>query len=810
MIRKRVLDLNGGLGGRAYAFQNSGFNIVEVIDNDKENCEILSKTIDSGKISNNNLLELEPNSLPDAEIIMAKYLQQTILANGKKISSKDYFNNIFIEIICQKMPYIFLLEVPESSINSSNEKDKLNEYVSNIRGLGYDISYEIYDEMNFSGYPVVGRQVYFVAKRNSIIGEFEFPKILYSKATNEIVNEKSGDIDNWYRSINFSTENWKKEQWYIKTLRNLSVANNIHMGSVRENYLVDSIGPRRFTHNELAKIKGLADINYNGCSNKRRMYNKIAYASNVYVVKAIASSINRFMEDNIIAKNILNSNTQKRKKKTKIEEKTEDTIFPKYKLKKISIEKLKGINNLELEFEKDLTAIMGVNGVGKSTILHALACTYAPFKEGDNRKFREFFTPNSDTTWNGSSFTVENYDGLKKICSLKKYEKKKDRWARYSTRPKRDVYYIGVDSCIPEIEKERSSSFIKYISKNANETNKHAEKIVETASYILQKDYEKLMIHETSKKNYIGVHTKGNITYSALSMGAGEQRVIKLLQTAYNANQYSMILIDELDLLLHADAFIKLIKKLSEIAKKRNLQVIFTTHALEMKDLEEYVDIKYLDYSGDKILVYNTIKPDLLYELSGKNDKLYSIYVEDKFAASIVNNIAKNLKMQRFINVIIVGSIENAFTVAAGKVLGREDLNKILIVTDGDKYTLDEDKKKRLKQVLSGTELEHETKVDQALSIITQFNLPKNTSPEKYIHSMLVATESDEECVICAKKITSTENNHDWIENIKDRIGIGDRVYDDIIETVAQNEEWENYVQNIKNWISKKNIEVQL
>ncbi|MBU4440774.1 MAG: hypothetical protein KJ779_14540, partial [Firmicutes bacterium] len=60
MIRKRVLDLNGGLGGRAYAFHKSGFNIVEVIDNDKENCEILKKTIEAEKISNTNLLELEP------------------------------------------------------------------------------------------------------------------------------------------------------------------------------------------------------------------------------------------------------------------------------------------------------------------------------------------------------------------------------------------------------------------------------------------------------------------------------------------------------------------------------------------------------------------------------------------------------------------------------------------------------------------------------------------------------------------------------------------------------------------------------
>ena len=50
-------------------------------------------------------------------------------------------------------------------------------------------------------------------------------------------------------------------------------------------------------------------------------------------------------------------------------------------------------------------------------------------------------------------------------------------------------------------------------------------------------------------------------------MGAGEQRVIKILQTAYSAYQYSLILIDEIDLLLHVDAFRKLIQTLSYIAR---------------------------------------------------------------------------------------------------------------------------------------------------------------------------------------------------------------------------------------------------
>lgn len=60
----------------------------------------------------------------------------------------------------------------------------------------------------------------------------------------------------------------------------------------------------------------------------------------------------------------------------------------------INIEKLKGLKNISIEIERNgLTAIMGVNGIGKSTILHALACVFKPkFSDGENYKFPVFFS----------------------------------------------------------------------------------------------------------------------------------------------------------------------------------------------------------------------------------------------------------------------------------------------------------------------------------------------------------------------------------------------------------------------------------
>lgn len=136
----------------------------------------------------------------------------------------------------------------------------------------------------------------------------------------------------------------------------------------------------------------------------------------------------------------------------------------------LSIKKLKGISSLdEIRFdEKPLTAILGPNGCGKSTILHALACCYKPVEGADqqNWQFRDFFTPTTDATWAGSSLEMvySHRDGATQFSNLRtEYRKNADRWSpRYTTRPERYVRFIGIKSCVPRIEEETYTSAINY------------------------------------------------------------------------------------------------------------------------------------------------------------------------------------------------------------------------------------------------------------------------------------------------------------------------------------------------------------
>lgn len=453
---------------------------------------------------------------------------------------------------------------------------------------------------------------------------------------------------------------------------------------------------------------------------------------------------------------------------------------------------------------------MGVNGSGKSTILHALACTFSPNSDIKDYKFNFFFTPTPDAMWKNSKLSIFYFDENSQKKVKREYRKDKDRWSpKYSTRPKRDVYYIGIDSCLPEIEKEKQTTFINY---NTNElNNKISEKIIKFASEILNKDYQSLTMHKTKRKEFIGVHTISDITYSSLSMGAGEQRLLKILNLVCSVNTYSLILIDEIDLLLHVSALKNLIKTLSEIAISRNLQIIFTTHSLVMSELTDYVDIRYIKKLEQKTVVYDSITPDIVYQLSDLVDKPLKVFVEDDLARTIVTHIAKELNIIKNTEIKCFGSIQNAFVLASSFVLEERNTDNILIVTDGDKYVTNEDKEQQLNKMLTGTEADHDEKIYQALSVISQFTLPSDLSPEEYIHKMLISMHDKSEITICAEEINSVSEKHEWIDKIVERMDISREIaLYQIIEHISEHSDWETYVHNVRSWMIKKREELHL
>lgn len=276
---KTVVDLNAGIGGRIIAFSKQGFEIKEVYEIDNENIEYLSNFLGNKKVHHVNIAEVDPISIQDADVFTFKYLQQSFSIVGKTKKTIN-INDVIYKIIKVKRPKYILMEVPPSTVLRS--KEILETYLSQYLEIRYSFSYKMYDESQFSGVPMIGKQAFFIGIYGEKMTSFEFPSPL-EVHYKEMMYDDITTIDKWYRAISFDTSQMIYSKWYIKTFKSLVESETLHMGGPRECYVVDKIGPRRFTHNELARLKGLDIEDYNQCKNKRRMYQKIAYASNVYI-----------------------------------------------------------------------------------------------------------------------------------------------------------------------------------------------------------------------------------------------------------------------------------------------------------------------------------------------------------------------------------------------------------------------------------------------------------------------------------------------------------------------------------------------
>ncbi|TRW21542.1 AAA family ATPase [Flavobacterium zepuense] len=490
-------------------------------------------------------------------------------------------------------------------------------------------------------------------------------------------------------------------------------------------------------------------------------------------------------------------------------------------LKKIEIQKLKNLIDLTIDFtEHPLTAILGPNGSGKSTILHALSCVNNPVNipfPTINHRLSEFFTPTTHSVWTGSSFDItQDYRDGQNVTSnhLTRFRKQNERWSpRYVTRIERYVSFIGIRTCVPRIESETQRARIQFNTTPLNDNISTRVRLL--AGEIMDRNYTSYNEHRAGAgKRYIGVSIAG-IDYSSLSMGAGEQRIFYILSEAIKAPNYGLIIIDEIDLLLHQDALFRLIEKLNIIAVQKHLQIIFTTHAQSLLTLNN-VAFRHLFQTPLKTLCFNKTKPDALQRLTGHQIRPLEVFVEDDLAYTLVKKICSEEGLSKYVSIKEFGAAINCFTSASGAILNNLDnQNNMLFVLDGDEYSTDDEKNDKIGRVLTGTTHVNNVQRQTAFNRITQFVLPNNTKPERFYHH-LICNLGDQnlsveqlEIVQVARQIGNPGDAHKYFDDIIIRMDFTRDVgLSKLVDLVSLTSEWPAIKSNIKLWLDSKREEV--
>lgn len=385
------------------------------------------------------------------------------------------------------------------------------------------------------------------------------------------------------------------------------------------------------------------------------------------------------------------------------------------KIVKAEFIKLKRLMELTIDFpEKGVVALMGENGIGKSTVLHALACVYRPHthtqvNRGDNGSWwTDWFVPHTGNFWDGSSVRVQFSDNANPTVYSKD-----DRWQpRRMKRKERFNRFIGLQSCMPHIEAESQKTRFEYAINDLELSPAKQVTLVQAASGVLNRQY--VAVKKGSKGTglrqfLVATVRQGNpgveSSYTSHYMGAGEYKVLKLIQEVLAAPNGGLLLIEELEVSIHEAALRRMILWLIQQAEEKDLQIIFSTHWPRIVDFASDVAIRTLHSTPQKVVCINGYRPMALHRMSGNDAdmRVINVWVEDQLAKRVVQQVCTELSILPNVVIQQFGAIGNAFSVGAVLELETRDLNKNLVVTDGDRYPTNEEKAIQIARALSGT-----------------------------------------------------------------------------------------------------------
>jgi len=370
----------------------------------------------------------------------------------------------------------------------------------------------------------------------------------------------------------------------------------------------------------------------------------------------------------------------------------EDNKFDKF-IKDATFPNFKKITPLtKIEFKFPLTLLVGPNGGGKSSILHALwgmplnhstsrfwfSTDVDPIideTEGKPNVPRFWYThyiKNLDINvqtrkvkgtkrqgyWEPSKPSTR--DGMAKIESDKESEyRSTDRW----TPVKRFSHYINTKAETSAFDRffyfteatsqqEKQAIFVKESSrlKNVLDKNLQSKKIgigefvfkneyidapaLKKINQILGKKYisARYVIHrfyDRNKAPSVIFETEGH-TYSESFAGSGELAIVNLILKIEQLKEFDLLLLDEPETSLHPGAQKELIRILLEQIKEKKIQIVISTHSPTFVDALPEDALVVLEETPTGVIVNKTAsKTNAFYRLGHIDPHKITILTED-------------------------------------------------------------------------------------------------------------------------------------------------------------------------------------
>lgn len=354
-------------------------------------------------------------------------------------------------------------------------------------------------------------------------------------------------------------------------------------------------------------------------------------------------------------------------------------------LLKANIGRIRGFTGEDITFDFPVTALIGPNGSGKSAVLGAAGCAYKQIKPGT------FFPKSAVGDESMAGWRVE-YELIDKQINPRQLIKRTSnfrqaKWVRGDVVD-REVLFFGIERTVPAGEKARFKALMRSTYVHIPPLEPLNAESIKQVEHILGKSVVDYRVTQYGSDDTFLVGRNGQNNYSEFHFGAGESSIIRMITRIEQAPANSLILIEEIENGLHPIATKRMVEYLIDVAERKSIQTIFTTHSdyalspLPNEAIWACIDSK---------LKQGKLSVEALRAVSGRVDKKLAVFVEDEFAKTWVDTILRETLGADYdqVEVHAVHGDGNAVNTHRGHAKNPAVTFKSLCVIDGDSTQTD-------------------------------------------------------------------------------------------------------------------------
>jgi predicted ATPase len=365
--------------------------------------------------------------------------------------------------------------------------------------------------------------------------------------------------------------------------------------------------------------------------------------------------------------------------KTQLLDKVRRHDYGRYLLK-ASISKIRGFNGEDISFDFPVTALIGPNGSGKAAVLGAAGCAYRPVKPST------FFPKSAVGDESMAGWRVE-YDLIDKQLSPRQLVKRTSnfrqaKWVRGEVAD-REVLFFGIERTVPAGEKTRYKALMSSTYVHSPPLEPLNPGVATQVEHILGKSVADYRVTRYGVDDTFFVGRAGANKYSEFHFEAGESSINRMATRIKQAPENGLILIEEIENGLHPVATRRMVEYLIEVADRKSIQTIFTTHSdFALSPLPNEAIWACIDGR----LRQGKLTVEALRAVSGRVDKKLAVFVEDELAKTWVDTILRETLGADYdqVEVHAVHGDGNAVNTHRGHLANPSVTFKSLCVIDGD------------------------------------------------------------------------------------------------------------------------------